>query len=106
MKNILFISRHTLNDEQMEIVKKVFWEDTNVETKEIIFSTWYELELYKGTYDEFIVVAPIDIVSNILKSWIEPLKFINESRDNEWNKIFKFTWLKRIKKVEIVEEVL
>jgi hypothetical protein len=130
-RKILFVSRHNMTDEQKKLLEEKFVRDVcsecwayiwldwdcsrwcgntkrftalpQIEQKEILFVDWTELDDLIGKYDEFIIVAPNDILKKIIEKWVKPLQFIMSFRGGQnWSP--KLMGIKRI--INIEEEIL
>lgn len=105
MKKILFISRHNLSAEQKNILSTKLWK-ISVDKVEIIFSDWTEITPFIWKYDEFIIVAPNEIMTTIINKGIKPLQFVMSFRDENWKPLQspRCLGIKRI--ITIKEEML
>lgn len=105
MKKVLFISRHDLSAEMKNLLTEKLGK-VSVDKVELIFNDGSEITPFVWKYDEFIVVAPNNVLQTIISKGIRPLQFMMTFRDEDWkpSKSPRLLGLKRI--VEIKEETL
>jgi flavorubredoxin len=105
MKKILYVSRHDMTADMEKLLTEKLWK-VSVDKVELIFSNWEEINPFIWKYDEFIIVAPNDIMGIIINKGINPLQFLITFRNDDWSpsQSPRLKWLKRIIKIE--EEML
>jgi hypothetical protein len=103
---ILWVSRHELNDRNLDILKKAFGDVEVVQYADTVRDV-RELIQYaeQNSVDAFIVVLPPNLIMELLKQTDRPVyRFIVERKLKNGEAEFIPIGLERIVKVEVVTE--
>lgn len=103
IKKILFISRHEMSWDMKKLLTEKLWK-VSVDKVELIFTDGSEIKPFISKYDEFIVVAPNEVLQTIIELGIKPIQFKMTFRDENGKPLDKprLLGLKRI--ISIQEE--
>jgi len=105
MKKVLFISRHDISADMKKILTDKLWK-VSVDKVEIIFSDGGEIVPFIWKYDEFIIVAPNEILATIISKGIKPLQFVMTYRDENGKPLQNPRCIGLKKIITIQEEML
>ena len=116
MTKVLFLSRHSMSDEQLQDLKRIYGEDVTVKTVSEIVSHYTDVMAYGEGCDVFAVVLPPAILADlvnprnnnkpVIRSVMNRVKTGNQTSTGEDEYRFVFDHWERVVKIEVVTERL
>jgi len=117
MTKILWVSRHPPVPVQIDELKRIFGENTQIDTDPNPFSDAQDIvkRFKDGNYDEMVVVAPLSVIQHLTEMGIKPIwsemKKVNDVfvpyTDSMANgRHYRFVRFRRIKRVKLDFEKL
>jgi len=105
--DIIWISRHPLSMENIEILRKAFGDDIRIRQvmKTLTEEEIAELVDYNGTKTKYVVVLPPQLIQALLKNGAEVYRFIVERQMDETGHVtIKPVGLEQVKEIKYVTE--
>lgn len=111
MKKVLWMSRHTPHPRQLEVLREMYGQDTEVEQEARPFDDARQIarRFREGGYDDMVIVAPLSVIAVLCQEGIRPL-WSEAAEENDPARVefrgargqgFRFVRFRRIKQVRL-----
>ena len=108
MNKILWLSRHEPQPVQVEELEKIFGTVDIIQVSTVINKVDEIIQIMKeNNADEIVVVLPLNLISELLRQGVKPLRAVMERILKEDGDVeFRHSHFERIMKIEIITEKL